>query len=205
MPKNSDKKSSSKEEKKTKVKKESKEDKKKSGDKKSKKDLKPKKPIEKKKSDKKSKASSPKKSSIKKEEKRSSSAPSVTKVKITSGTISRASRNRIENFMRIVYQRAKVLLPGLEISNRGAFTLATMLDRVSEKLIDNTLDVFSGQGRKTVNVNDVFVAVNTSLPASLAVPSVVRGARLIGKRHGTGDKVQEVLETASKIPAKTHY
>lgn len=128
-----------------------------------------------------------------------------TKVKTTSGTISRASRNRIENLTRIAYQRAKVLLPGLEISNRGAYTLASMLEHVTEKIINHSLDVFSGQGRKIVNVSDVSVAMNLSLPASLAAPAIIRGAGLIGKRHGTSNMVQEVLDTARKIPAKIRY
>jgi histone H3/H4 len=170
----------------------------------SKRELKPKKVIDKKK--KSSKTSSKKSSSEPKDEKKTSpSSGAAAKVKITSGTISRASKNRLENFMRLVYRRAKEIMPGMEISNRGAFTLATMLDQTSERIVDRTLEVFSTQGRKTVNVSDACVALATCLPQYLYLPGILRGARAIAKRHGNSDKLQKVFDAQQAEDFPTHY
>lgn len=117
------------------------------------------------------------------------------KVKVTSGTISRANINRINGYGRLVYQRVKAIVPSMELSKRGAFTISCMLDSIIGDLVDRTLDVFSMQGRKTVSAQDVLIAMRTLLPRTLSDIALNRAVDIIASRHGNEKSLND-LETA---------
>jgi histone H3/H4 len=141
------------------------------------------------------------------EEKSSSGggAGGSSKPKITSGTLSRATKNRLDQFMRMVDQRAKLVHSNLRISNKCAHTLACMIDDLLEKITDRTLDIYSLGGRKSLSLKDVTVAMQTLLPETLTNAAVARGAEAIAKRHGNTAALHKLQEVMNKKEFERHY
>lgn len=119
--------------------------------------------------------------------------------KVTSGTNARANKNRIEALGRLVFARAKLLNPSGQLSNKAAFTISTLLDDVLTKLVESGLDVFSSQGRKTLNVQDLFVAYRVTLPVDISALAVFRSCRGIAERRGNIEQFKAFHTVASSV------
>lgn len=123
----------------------------------------------------------------------------ITK-KVTSGTNARATKNRLEAFGRLIFARAKAISPKSQLSNKAAYTLSTMLDEVLRQVVETGLEVFSSQGRKTLNASDLFVATRIALPQNLREMALIRSCRVIAGRHGNMSHLETLHEAHVKVP-----